>query len=187
MNARTALASPVGRRAQRGLSLIESCIALAVVGVLAGAAAPSFEASRQKRAIDGSSAGIVADIALARSEAVARQQGVRVSVRPSADGGACLMVHTGAAGDCGCLTPAGAQCVGDATLIKSSLFSAMAPVALSASVASMRFDQNNGTVTPAGTLRVATTDGRTLHHVVNMMGRVRICSTGGKIAGVKAC
>lgn len=187
MNRRTALETLFARRAQRGLSLVESCIALAVVGVLAGAAAPSFEASRQKRAIHGSSAGIVADIAFARSEAVARQQGVRLSVRPSADGGACLIMHTGAATDCNCASSAGPQCLGDAKLIKSSLFAATAPVTLSASVASMRFDQDNGSVTPAGTLRVATADGRTLHHVVNMMGRVRTCSTGGAIAGTKSC
>jgi type IV fimbrial biogenesis protein FimT len=46
---------------------------------------------------------------------------------------------------------------------------------ISANVASMRLDAARGTVTPAGTVRVASPLGPVLHQVVNVMGRVRTC------------
>jgi type IV fimbrial biogenesis protein FimT len=55
-----------------------------------------------------------------------------------------------------------------------------------ANVASMRFDQTNGTVSPAGTIRVAT-NGSEVRHVVNIMGRVRSCSPGGSAKGYIVC
>jgi type IV fimbrial biogenesis protein FimT len=60
-------------------------------------------------------------------------------------------------------------------------------VALSSSSASMLFDAERGTVTPTGTLRLRLADGRAVHHVVNIMGRVRTCSPAGRVAGHPAC
>ena len=40
-----------------------------------------------------------------------------------------------------------------------------------------------GTVTPTATLRVEARDGRAIHQVVNLLGRVRSCSPQGRIAG----
>jgi type IV fimbrial biogenesis protein FimT len=51
----------------------------------------------------------------------------------------------------------------------------------------MLFDTDRGTVSPTGTLRIHAADDRTVHHVVNIMGRVRTCSPNGLVAGHPAC
>ena len=52
---------------------------------------------------------------------------------------------------------------------------------------SIRFDPIHGMATPAGTMRLTTAGGQTVHHVVNIMGRVRTCSPGASAKGYKAC
>jgi type IV fimbrial biogenesis protein FimT len=54
-------------------------------------------------------------------------------------------------------------------------------------VASMRFDPLHGTSTPTGTLRVVGANERAIHHVVNIMGRVRSCSPQAAVRGYAAC
>ena len=171
---------------QRGLTLIEACITLAVASILVGTAVPSFTESNKKLSLDGSAAELATDLYLARSEAVARQQGVRASFHAVA-GGTCMVIHTGSTADCSCDAGGAAQCVSDATLIKSNFFPVSRGVSLAANVASMRFDQTNGTVSPTATVRVRATKGSEVRHVVNIMGRVRSCSPGASAQGYKAC
>jgi len=171
---------------QRGLSLIEVCITLGIVAVLAGTAAPSFVETFQKRTLDGSASELVTDLFLARSEATSRRDGVRFSIHAVA-AGSCLVVHTGATADCACASDGVAQCTAGASLIKASLYPASKGVSVAANVASIRFDPTHGMATPAGTVRIAAKDGSEVHHVVNIMGRVRSCSPGGAVKGYKAC
>jgi type IV fimbrial biogenesis protein FimT len=44
----------------------------------------------------------------------------------------------------------------------------------------------HGTSTPTGTLRLVGGRGRAVHHVVNVMGRVRSCTPAG-VPGWRAC
>ena len=171
---------------QRGLTLIEACITLAIASILVGTAVPSFIDSNKKRMLDGSAGELATDLYLARSEAVARQQGVRVSFHAVA-GGSCMVIHTGATADCGCDGGGVAQCTNGAALVKSNYFPASHGVNVAANVASMRFDQTNGTVSPTGTVRLTASTGPEVRHVVNIMGRVRTCSPGGLAKGYKVC
>ena len=171
---------------QRGLTLIEACITLAIASILVGTAVPSFIDSNKKRTLDGSAGELATDLYLARSEAVSRQQGVRVSFHAVASG-SCLVIHTGATADCGCDGGGVAQCTNGAALVKSNYFPASHGVNVAANVASMRFDQTNGTVSPTGTVRLTASTGPEVRHVVNIMGRVRTCSPGGLAKGYKAC
>ena len=77
-------------------------------------------------------------------------------------------------------------CVEGATPIRSAAWSAGERLALQSNAASILFDPRHGTATPSATLRVVADDGRAIHHVVNVMGRVRSCTSGG-IAGYRAC
>ena len=171
---------------QRGLSLIECCVTLAIASILAGAAIPSFDQSLKKRVLDGSASELATDLYLARSEATAHQQGVRVSFHTVASG-SCMLVHTGATANCGCSSEGVAQCSNGAVLIKGSYYPSARGVSVSANVASIRFDPTHGMATPAGTVRLVTANGPTVHHVVNIMGRVRSCSPGASAKGYKAC
>ena len=86
-------------KTQRGLTLIEGCVTLAIASILVGTAAPSLIDSNKKRALDGGATELATDLVMARSEAVARGQGVRVSFHAVA-GGTCQLVHTGSTADC---------------------------------------------------------------------------------------
>ena len=171
---------------QRGLTLIECCITLAIVCILAGTAGPSLIESNKKLVLDGSAGELVTDIYLARSAATSHQEGVRVSFHTLTTG-SCMLVHTGATAACGCDSSGVAQCSSGATLIKDSYYASSRGVSVSANVASIRFDPTHGMATPAGTVRLATAGGQQVHHVVNIMGRVRSCSPGGLAKGYKAC
>jgi len=174
------------RNQQRGLTLVEMAATLAVAAILAGTAVPSLQDSSKKRVLHGTAAQLATDLQFARSEAIARNEGVRVSFHALA-GAACMVIHTGTTNDCNCSDQGVAQCTGSAVLIKSSYFAASSGVAVTANVASMRFDSTLGTVTPAGTVRVASASGPSVHHVVSMLGRLRSCSPSGLATGYKAC
>jgi type IV fimbrial biogenesis protein FimT len=174
------------RNQQRGLTMVEMAATLAVAAILAGTAIPSLQGSTAKRVLHGTAAQLATDLQFARSEAIARNEGVRVSFHFMA-GAACMVMHTGAATDCSCSDQGLAQCTGSATLIKSSHFAASSGVAVTANVASMRFDSTLGTVTPAGTVKVASANGPSVHHVVSILGRLRSCSPDGSVTGYKSC
>src|SRR5438270_250139 len=94
-------ATPIGSSGQRGLSLLEVAIVVAIVAIVAAAATPSFTRLVDARRLDGAATRLAADIQWVRTEAIARDRALRLSVL--ADGGAsCWVVHTGAAGDCRC-------------------------------------------------------------------------------------
>lgn len=171
---------------QRGLTLIEACATLAIASILVGTAAPSFIDTKTKLTLDGSAGELVTDLYLARSAATAHQQGARVSFH-TVPSGSCVVVHTGDTADCHCDAGGVAQCSGGAALIKGSYYPSSRGVNVSANVASIRFDPTHGMATPAGTVRLTTAGGPTVHHVVNIMGRVRSCSPGASAKGYKAC
>ena len=154
---------------QRGVTMIEACITLAIAGILAGSALPSFKDSLDKRKVEGISSEVGTDLRYARSEAVARNTGVRVSFHQG-----CYVVHTGSRDDCQCDGQGPAVCSGDAVALKT--VSASSGVQVVANVSSLRFDPINGTTSPTGTVCTVPANGRSLHHVVSLMGRVRTCS-----------
>ena len=154
---------------QRGVTMIEACITLAIAGILAGSALPSFKDSLDKRKVEGISSEVGTDLRYARSEAVARNTGVRVSFHQG-----CYVVHTGSRDDCQCDGQGPAICSGDAVALKT--VSASSGVQVVANVSSLRFDPINGTTSPTGTVCTAPASGRSVHHVVSLMGRVRTCS-----------
>jgi type IV fimbrial biogenesis protein FimT len=156
---------------QRGVTLIEACITLAIAGILAGSALPSFKESLDKRKVEGFSSEVGTDLRYARSEAVARNTGVRVSFYQG-----CYVVHTGSRDDCQCDGQGPAVCTGDAVALKTVNSAEARGVQVVSNVSSMRFDPTNGTTSPTGTVCTVPASGRSVHHVISIMGRVRTCS-----------
>ncbi len=171
---------------QRGITLIEAGIVLAVVAILAAGAAPSMQSVIDTRRLEGTAAQLAGDIRWARSEAIARNTSLRLRVQAAANGG-CYVIHTSAADECNCLAPGPAQCSGDAQAVKTVALSHADRVSLQSNVPSMRFDPLHGTSTPTGTLRVIGANAHAIHHVVNIMGRVRSCSPQAAVRGYAAC
>jgi len=73
------------RTTQRGMTLIELMIALAVAGVLFGLAMPTFRAWIQNSQIRTAADAVINGIQLARSEAIRRNKPVEFILRTGAD------------------------------------------------------------------------------------------------------
>ncbi|RQP24957.1 GspH/FimT family pseudopilin [Piscinibacter terrae] len=160
---------------QRGITLIEACIAVAIAAIAVGTAAPQFRQFIDKQRLEGAAAQLATDIRFARAESVMRNANLRLSVQ-SHGWGSCYIIHSGAASGCECQSDGTASCSGDAVSIKNTAFTATDRLALDSNVASIVFDPMHGTSTPAGTFKVALRGGPAIQHVVNLMGRVRTCS-----------
>lgn len=174
------------RQRQSGITMVESCCAMSIAAVLVGAGVPSFKDTLVKRNLEGTASQVALDVLFARSEAVSRNQSVRVTFSRTA-AGTCYVLHTGARDDCSCGDGGAAACIDGARAFKSVLVAAGSGVRIEANVSSMLFDAGRGTTTPAGTVRTVADDGRAIHHVVNIMGRPRACSPNGAVSGYKRC
>jgi type IV fimbrial biogenesis protein FimT len=175
----------IGRLRQRGVSLLEVAIVVAIVAIVGASALPSFTALVESRRLEAAATRLAADLQFVRGEAIARNRSLRLSVRSGADA-TCWIVHTGAAADCSCAA-AGAVCAGEALAIKSVVLPNHERVGVAGNVASIVFDPLHGTSTPTGTLRLTDARGRAVHHVVNVLGRVRSCSPEGAVPGYPTC
>lgn len=171
---------------QQGLTLVEILIGLAVVSVALSLAIPSLDGLRQRIELYGAATQVETDVQFARGESVSRNRTVRMTLHDSSSG-TCYIVHTGPAAACSCSGASAASCGTSGEVLRSFSMPAGGRVRIRSAVKSMTFDPVRGTVTPTATLRVESDDGRALHQVVNLFGRVRTCSLGGKLPGEKAC
>lgn len=176
------------RRRQFGLTLVEVCTTCAVAATLVGTAVPSYRGWVERKALEGRALEIGSDLQLARSEAVARNTGLRMSFGSDAEG-SCYVVHTGAANACTCLADTPPVCASGAQPVRSTYLPASAGVRLqpTGAATSVLFDPVRGTVTPTLTVQLSDRRGRAIHQVVNVMGRVRTCSPQASVPGLKAC
>jgi type IV fimbrial biogenesis protein FimT len=181
----TMQSSPNTRR-QRGVTLIETMVVSAVSVIVLGTAAPSFRQMSARHQVEGPAIELASNLLFARSEAISRNESVRVSFQSPA-AGACYVLHTGDAGDCVCSGSGPALCSNGAREIKTVLLPAGRPVSVQSNVASMLFHPVRGTTTPAGTVKVLGANGYAIHHVVNLMGRVRSCAPAANMPGYKPC
>jgi type IV fimbrial biogenesis protein FimT len=172
---------------QRGITLIEAMSVVAILSIVVGTALPNFASLRQRADLAGVAAQLETDVQFARSQAAAYGHPVQLTLRESG-GATCYMVHTGPAAQCTCgATAAAASCSGDAELLRSVSLAPAGDVQVRSASRSIAFDPVKGTATPTATLRVEARDGRVIHQVVNLLGRVRGCSPGGRLAGEAAC
>ena len=169
----------------RGVSLVECAIAVAVSATALGLAVPNLTDLRDRHRLDGVAAQLETDLMLARSEAVARNDGVRLDLQGDA-AGSCYVLHDGRAGDCRCTATELPVCRAGVQAIRHARFPAAGPIQVSSRSASIVFDPALGTVTPTATIKVSGAAG-TVHQVINIMGRVRSCVPAPGRAGYPTC
>jgi type IV fimbrial biogenesis protein FimT len=176
------------QRARRtsGMTIVESCVVLAVASICIGLAVPSFEQAIEKRHLEGVAAQLETDLQFGRSLAVARNESVRIAFE-SDSAGSCYVLHTGAAGACTCGPDGQAVCSEGSLPLRAVRFGADFPVRVSSNAPSMLFDASKGTVSPTGTMQVQSRHGKTVKLIVNIMGRIRSCSPSGQVSGYKPC
>ena len=170
--------------AQRGLTLIETAVAASVMAIAAMTAAPGVQHLLDARRLDGFATQLAADLQLARQEAIVRNQPVRLSWHAAAG---CYVMHTGAVAQCRCDGEGPALCSAPATQLRTVRWASDERIAIQSNTTSILFDPQHGTASPTATLRITGADGRAIHHVVNVMGRVRSCAALGSVPGYRAC
>jgi len=181
--------TPPKPKQQRGITLVEAAVTLAILAVLVCGAAPSFSGLIERQRLAGLAAQVATDVQWVRSASVWRNEPLRLSFY-STPWGSCYVVHSGARNQCSCVanTTAGV-CMGDAVQLKTVAVPTSTGLSVQANVSSILFDPLHGTSTPTGTLRVASATTGSIHHIVNVLGRVRTCTPSGSPAlpGYRSC
>lgn len=172
------------RHGQHGLTLVEAAVVLAIVVITATSAAPGFQRLIDRYRLDAAATQLASDLQLARNESIARNRVVRLSWHVAS---ACYLLHTGPAEACRCDADGQSHCTPGSTPIRGVAWDGGARVSLQSNTASIAFDPLHGTATPTATWRIALGDGRAIHHVINVMGRVRSCSPQATVAGYRPC
>ncbi len=176
----------VRRSVHRGFTLIEFCVVLVLIGLTLSLAVPGLAALHERQRLRGAAAELASDLQWMRSQALARNESMRLSVYQN-DGGSCTVVHTGNRNDCRCESHGTATCDGDAQALKTSHWQTREKISVQANITSMAFDPAQGTVTPTGSIRIVDSRGAGITHVVNILGRIRSCSPSAAISGFQAC
>ncbi|WP_418319335.1 GspH/FimT family pseudopilin [Piscinibacter sakaiensis] len=177
---------PQRSTAAAGFTLIETCIALTIAALMTGIASAGFSTVLERQRLRGTAAALASDLQWLRSQAVARNEALRLSLH-NTPVGICTIVHTGQRDDCRCAGSGPAVCDGSAQALKTSHWPLRERISVQSNVSSMLFDPDQGTVSPAGSIRIVDSRGLGITHVVNVVGRVRSCSPSAAVAGFAAC
>jgi len=173
-------------RQQRGITLVEACVTIAVLTGITMAAAPSMRRLVERQALRGAADELRSDLQFLRMAAVSQGRPVWMAVQGHREG-SCYVLYAGPREGCRCAADGTAGCDEGAETLKVLGFPAAGSVQLQASAALLGIEPVRGTVTPAATLKLVGRAGEAVHQVVNVMGRVRSCSPSGSVPGFKAC
>lgn len=159
---------------ERGLTLIEVMMALAVLAVVASLALPSFAAMGERARLKSAAETLAADLTQARFEAARRGTPLHVEFNPAPDW--CWTVST--LSGCSCGEPQPCQ-------LKSEHSGDHAGIEL--------VDARNAHLEPAGFAlegggaEFRAPHGERLRVVLSALGRARICSPRASVSGYAAC
>ena len=195
-------------RPNRGLTLPELLVALAVMAILIAVAAPSFRGMIEVQRLRSINSQLVTDLQFARNEAAARGTLLRVVFRFN-DNTTCYSLFTSAGSPlvansrrCNCLEGAGNACSGVAGTVE--IRTVTVPMSLGVlvfpveDVAAVAFDPaTGGLVTiptdgislPMNAFKVGTwvDDQRQFYNVLNQSGRPSVCAPAGSTLGGTPC
>ena len=177
-----------------GFTLVELMVSLAVLAILVGFALPSFRDFAERSWLRGVADSVTQVIGTARTEAIKRNELVRVEFKQPASGGFCLGAATVAT-----VTTAGCDCSATACAVAmypanpdeiESLVLAAAP-SFGTDTAFV-VDPATGMlsdVADAGSVQFASPRGYSVRLTVNPMGRASLCTPSGTraLSGVDPC
>ena len=193
---------------ERGLTLIELMVVVAVAAVILLLAAPSFRDLILMQRLKAVNAQVVADVAFARSEAISRGNFVQVRFQSisGASGMSCYIIYSRIdslnSPLCDCTAVAGSRCTDARTgeirtvqLLNSESVKVTTPTG---AVSHFTLDpRTGGIVLPPSDADEAPVDffliealidgSRRFRDIVGQSGRVSVCAPSGSRVGVDAC
>lgn len=184
---------------QKGVTLIELVVTIAVLAILVTLAAPSFSEFRERQALRGVADNIVATIGLAKEEAVKRDSWVRIDFKPFGTDGVCLgavTVTTAAGSGCDCAAAAATCTVAVFPELANGLKQVqLSPDSIKFGAAGTGFVIDPKTATMAdlgnaGGVQLVTQRGYRAAVQVNALARPTVCTPTGaekSLPGVAAC
>jgi len=163
----------------KGVTLIELLIALSIVVIIAGYSITSFSSYMERQKLKAAGETIFADLRLAQSESIKRNQTVYVDFE-TYEGGWCYGVNVGS--ECSCNTKNSCQLDNVEKVKSNERFNGI--TLESAKFAGNKdytaFDPVKGFAqadgVKNGTIWLQSDDGTQLAVIVNRLGRVRFCS-----------
>ncbi len=171
-----------------GLTLVEALVTLSLLALLLTLAAPSFDDFLRRRRLEGQSARWLADLQHLRSTAVGRRQALRLTWLADEQGSGWL-IHSGEADACS-LESGGdgrVRCVEGTQVLRSHWLPVGSRLRVQSNVTSMRVDPRQGSVSPTGSWELSSGESHRLRHVVNLLGRTRLCTPALRLTGVPPC
>ncbi len=174
-------------RCTGGFTLVEMLCTLAITAVLVSGVLPMFNDLHARQVLMAQAALLETDLHLARAHAMLNSQTVRLAVQAVPGGTSCYLLHTGAADACRCEGGGRTRCDGDASVLRLAEQAGPTGITLAPLARSLAFDAGKGTVTPTATLRLIDREGRAVHQVINIMGRVRTCTPSAGFVGLRPC
>ncbi len=182
------VALPQKRHArQQGCTLIESLCGLVIMLVLLGGAWPMLKDLVARQTLLAQAAELETDLVLARTQSQVQKESLRFSVHQPVGGGSCYIIYSGPSGACRCQGNGQSTCDAGAQVLRLAEPSKRAGITLAALARPLTFDAMMGTVTPTATLRLTDRDGRSVHQVINLTGRVRTCTPDLAWGGMRRC
>ena len=172
---------------RRGCTLIEAMCTLAITLVLLSGALPMLKDLLARQTLLAQAAELETDLVLARAQALIHLESIRFSVHQTAAGASCYVVYSGPAGSCDCLGSGQSRCEDGGQVLRVADTSRRAGITLANLARPLTFDAGLGTVTPTATLRLSDNEGRTVHQVINLVGRVRTCTPNPSWGGLRRC
>lgn len=167
------MARPAAR--QRGLTLMELMVAVAIVAVLASLAVPSFGAQRARNHLKAAAERLAGDLAEARFEATRRGTTLHLHFERGTDW--CYAVA--AINNCGCGAPQPCQ-------VRQVHGHEHKGVVLEQAV-DHSFDPTSGMSSVPASVLLRSAHGETLRVELSRLGRAKVCAPGSPTLGYASC
>ena len=173
--------------AQKGLTLIETIVLIALLAILAAMAVSSFKDMMINSRLEGKASEYVTHMNWARSLAVSNNDAVNLHIA-TGESASCSIFFQGPINDCRC-NANGAVCttIGNDLLVIVLPHSDGVRVSARTGSATIQINPRQGTISPTLTAIFTADNGKVIHNISNILGRTRSCTPTEASFGFRIC